>query len=267
MNANNMITIFLVSVGLVFFAFHSFGKDIRKHVSPGTVSAREGTDSVMTCKACRKFNELNTAIRDGRIDKNEAMARFKIIMEELAVIAGGGNFSSKSAACCVFPLEGYHASVIGGTRGSGYVEGGYDYFDGNAHTGHPAHDLFIRDRNQDGLDDATGKAVPVLAMDGGIVVAVETKWEKGSPLRGGRYIWIYSPAGHFLTYYAHNEAIFVNLGDVVNPGDKIAIVGRTGLNADRRRSATHLHLMHLKIIDGLPRPWDRFRVFSTCRFQ
>ncbi len=91
-------------------------------------------------------------------------------------------------------------------------------------------------------------------MDGGIVVAVETKWEKGSSLRGGRYIWIYNPAEHFLTYYAHNEAVFVRLGDAVKPGDRIATVGRTGLNAYRRGSVTHLHLMHWMSKTGGPGP-------------
>ena len=267
MNAKNMITIFLVSVGLVFFAIHACGEDETKQAPPGTVSAGEGPDSVMTCEACGKFNELNTAIRDGLIDKTEAAARFKAVLKELAEFAGRNDLAAELSGRCVFPLEGYPSSAMGGDKGSGYVEGGYDYFDGNAHTGHPAHDLFIRDRNRDGLDDATGKAVHVLAMDGGIVVAVETKWEKGSSLRGGRYIWIYNPADHFLTYYAHNEAVFVRLGDAVKPGDRIATVGRTGLNAYRRGSVTHLHLMHLDVKDGRSRSVDRFGVFSTCRFQ
>jgi len=267
MNLKSIIIIFLVAAGLIFTASNKLEADAGNHVSREPVSERKQVHGAMPCEACKKFDDLNTAIRDGRIDKTEAMARLKVILAELAEFAGESGLPAKSFSRCVFPLAGYDASAIGGDKGSGYVEGGYDYFDGNAHTGHPAHDLFIRDRNRDNLDDVTGKAVPVLAMDGGIVVAVETKWKKGSPLRGGRYIWIYNPAAVSLTYYAHNEAIFVGLGDVVNPGDKIATAGRTGLNADRKRSATHLHLMHLKIMEGLPHTQDRFGVFSTCQFR
>jgi len=262
-----LMTLAIAAVVPFFLVTAAFGASHGEPVPREIVSGNKQDFGGRSCEGCRKFNELNTSIRDGRVDKADAMARFKVIIKELEGFAGSHDFPATSSVRCVFPLKGYDASAIGGRRGSGYVEGGYDYFDGNAHTGHPAHDLFIRDRNRDSLDDTTGKAVAVLAMDGGIVVAVETKWEKGSPLRGGRYIWIYNPSASSLIYYAHNEAIFVGLGDVVKPGDKIATVGRTGLNADRRRSPTHLHLMHLKIINGRPRAHDRFGVFPTCRFQ
>ena len=70
--------------------------------------------------------------------------------------------------------------------------------------------------------------------------------------RGGKYLWIYDPASDSLVYYAHNRELAVNLGTVVNPGDKIATVGRTGFNAAKKRSPTHLHLSWLKIKNGTP---------------
>ena len=44
----------------------------------------------------------------------------------------------------------------------------------------------------------TGQPVEVLSMTGGIVVAVETAWDGGSALRGGKYLWVYDPVNHLL---------------------------------------------------------------------
>jgi peptidoglycan LD-endopeptidase LytH len=218
------------------------------------------------CLPCEKFHELNTQIRDGLIEKKTAATRFSRVVKELDEYAVKIGLSATVASRCTFPVSGYTLSAIGGKRGNGYVSGGYDYFDGNAHTGHPAQDIFIRDRNHDALDDLTGKPVNVLAINGGLVVSVETKWAKGSPLRGGRYIWVYNPQEASLNYYAHNEAVFVKVGDIVKPGDPIATVGRTGLNAYKRSSPTHLHWMYLEIKDGLPRPHNKYAALSSCVF-
>ena len=60
-------------------------------------------------------------------------------------------------------------------------------------------------------------------------------------------------------YYAHNRAVLVKPGDVVRPGEVIAIVGRSGRNASAPRSPTHLHVMFLAIDDGYPRPRDIYQ--------
>ncbi|MCL2101238.1 MAG: hypothetical protein FWH22_05945 [Fibromonadales bacterium] len=91
----------------------------------------------------------------------------------------------------IFPVEGYSSNAIGGTRGEGYIPKGYDYFDGNKHGGHPAHDIFIYDKNQDSKDDRTGQFVNILSVSSGIVVALEKDWDNASPLRGGKYIYIF----------------------------------------------------------------------------
>jgi hypothetical protein len=218
-----------------------------------------------SCVPCAAFHDLNTLIRDGQIKKHEAVVRFRVVMSQLKAYAAVSNPKSRAGDECVFPLQGYGPEVIGGKQGSGYILDGYDYFDGNKHLGHPAHDLFIRDRNQDSLDDESGRPVIVLSMEEGLVVSVETVWQDGSRLRGGRYLWIFNPADSRLTYYAHNERILVKIGDWVKPGDPIATVGRTGYNAGRKRSPTHLHLMQLKIQDGRPEPENRFqRLSSGC---
>jgi murein DD-endopeptidase MepM/ murein hydrolase activator NlpD len=202
------------------------------------------------CPDCCEFNLLNTAIRDGTTDRATAPARVKELISSIRqnYYTRGGIDYTKDA--WVFPVEGYGGKAIGGRRGSGYKPKGYDFFDGTRHRAHAAHDIFIQDRDGDGLDDRTGNPVMVRSMTNGIVVAVETGWDASSTLRGGNYISIYNPSDHAFVYYAHNATVLVELGDIVRPGDIIATVGRTGLNAFKTRSPTHLHLAYSDVNSG-----------------
>lgn len=209
--------------------------------------------------AAERFNSLNTLVRDGKIGREAARKELKRLLAELRTeyYRKGGTDYGKDA--WVFPLAGYDARVIAGGRNKGYIASGYDYFTGNRHGGHPAFDIFIHDRNQDCLDDRTGKPVKVLSLSGGIVVALEREWKQGSALRGGKYIWVYDPANDLLVYYAHNNDLFVKLGDMVKPGDLLASVGRSGFNAAKHRSPSHLHLSVLQLKDGRPLPVNVYR--------
>ena len=175
---------------------------------------------------CRDFNTLNTKVRDNNIKKTEAKNQFKNMIEAIRkeyYASGGRDYSDSN---WVFPLKGYGYKAIGGVNGNGYQKGGYDYFDGNKHTGHPSQDIFILDKKQISTDDVTQKTVSVLSVSGGVVVAVEKSWEISSSLRGGKYIWIYDPTSNALIYYAHNSKVQVEAGDIIKPGDIIAEVGR-----------------------------------------
>src|SRR6185369_12205730 len=197
--------------------------------------------------ACERYNSLNTRIRDGRINRVSASIELRRLLTEVRdeyYRAGGGEFAQSQWA---FPLAGYDAHAIGGGKRHGYIARGYDFFRGNKHGGHPSYDIFIRDRNQDGLDDRSGSQVKVLSVTGGVVVALEGAWEPDSRLKGGKYIWVYDPTNDLLVYYAHNADLSVTLGEIVRPGDVLAVVGRSGFNAAKRRSPTHLHLSVLKV--------------------
>jgi len=216
---------------------------------------------------CHEFNRLNSGIRDRTVNKSLAKERFRTLTEEIRkeyYAAGGQDFSSSD---WVFPLQGYGYKAVGGSKGNGYKKGGYDYFDGNWHTGHPSQDIFIRDRKQRSLDDLTNKPVNVVSLTGGVVVAAENSWAAPSPLRGGKYLWIYDPTAHALIYYAHNSRLLVDVGDLVKPGEVIAEVGRTGLNAHKRRSPTHLHLTYLAIVNGLPLPRNIYQELLRSKLQ
>jgi peptidoglycan LD-endopeptidase LytH len=213
---------------------------------------------------CIEFDKLNTLVRDGLIEREKARNQIRELLPRLREYfyeKGGVDSNPKS---WVFPLQGYGPNAIGGTNGSGYIAGGYNYFDGNRHTGHPAHDIFIRDKDQDEMDDTTRKPVNVLSMSSGVVVASASEWKAGSDLRGGKYIFIYDPASNGLFYYAHNREIFVEPGKIVKPGDVVATVGRSGKNAYPPRSPSHLHIMYLSIEDGYPKPKDLYQALLSA---
>jgi peptidoglycan LD-endopeptidase LytH len=216
--------------------------------------------------AAARFNELNTLIRDGKIGRSAARAELNRILAEVgeAYRRAGGRDCARSE--WVFPLAGYDSRAISGGRRHGYIARGYDFYRGNRHGGHPSFDIFIRDRNRDSRDDRSGRPVRVLSMTGGVVVALEREWEQGSRLRGGRYLWIYDPSSHLLVYYAHNGDLSVTLGDVVKPGDQLASVGRSGWNAAKRRSPTHLHLTAVTVAgDGMIVPENIYPELKVAR--
>lgn len=218
-----------------------------------------------TSSSCIRFNGLTCLVRDGKIGREPAQGELKRLLAQIGqeyYRAGGVDYP---VAAWVFPLAGYDVRAISRGRSHGFIPKGYDYFTGNRHGGHPAYDIFIRDRGQRSLDDRTDAAVKVLSLTGGIVVALEREWAPGSRLRGGKYIWIYDPAHDLLVYYAHNGELLVGLGDVVKPGDLLATVGRSGYNAAKRRSPTHLHLSVLKVTDGQPRPLNVYRELGSAK--
>lgn len=228
--------------------------------TPGQHPLTAGLNSV-----CIRYNSLNSLIRDGKIDKGSARKELKQLLTALQreYVRAAGKYYPRTD--WVFPLAGYNSRAVSGGRSKGFVARGYDFFTGNRHGGHPAFDIFIRDRNQDSLDDRTNSPVTVLSLTGGIVVALEKEWNQGSGLRGGKYLWIYDPANDLLVYYAHNSELLKGLGDMVRPGDPLATVGRSGLNASKRRSPTHLHLSVLKVSDGWPQPLDVYQDLAHAR--
>ncbi len=214
---------------------------------------------------CANFNKLNTMIRDSRISKVAARLKLSVQLSEIRTEfyqQGGKDYVPTE---WVFPLAGYDTRSIDKGKHHGFIPNGYDFFSGNRHGGHPAYDIFIRDRNQDSRDDQSGKTVEVLSMTGGIVVALGKGWQAGSGLRGGNYIWIFDPTSELLIYYAHNEELFVEPGTIVKPGDLLATVGRSGFNAAKRRSPTHLHFSVLRVRDGQPVPLDVYRELQQTR--
>jgi len=206
--------------------------------------------------APEQWDSLEKSIRDGVIahaDARLGLQKLKPLLESYFWVHGGTWASRRKWA---FPVEGYGIKNVE----KYYVVRGFDFFDSvktvkKRSSSHPAYDIFIRDKNQDLLDDRTGKPVRVLSMSAGIVAGKNTGWQKDSILKGGNYVWVYDPCTQGLFYYAHLNDISVSLGDVVKPGTPLGTVGRTGRNAYKKRSPTHLHIMYLQYPDnGYPVP-------------
>jgi len=240
----------------------AIGAETAKDGTPPHAPASAGSEP---CQPCEEFDRLTTLVRDGKISRSEACSKVSILFPAIGDFYrrhGGKDFTEREWG---FPLRGYGPQAIGGGRSHGYAPRGYDWFDGNRHGGHPSLDIFIRDGNHDDRDDRTGVYVQVLSVTGGIVVARETGWKPGSRLRGGNYLWIYDPTSDALVYYAHNRSVLAEIGQIVKPGDPIALVGRTGLNAYRRRSPTHLHLTYLEWKTGSFAPRTIYRQLLESR--
>jgi len=203
---------------------------------------------------CDDWNDLEKTIRDNRIDRNAATRKIIELDRGLLKSYAGRTGSSPYH----FPVKGYGPRSIGGRHGNDYQPAGYDFFAGNRHGGHPAHDLFIRDKRRSGLDNGTGKPAEIVAFADGVVIAVNPVWEYPSPVRGGRYIWIFDPQENRFYYYAHLEKVLAAPGDIVRAGDKIALLGRSGKNAWPKRSPTHLHFMCLSFNNGRMTPRNTF---------
>jgi hypothetical protein len=209
----------------------------------------------VSADACEEWDSLQKGIRDGAIGKAEAMEKLRVLTRILVDTYRG----KVEQGMPRFPVRGYTARDIGGRNGSGFNPQGYDFYDGNRHKGHPAHDIFIMDKDRDSLCDATGRAVEICSFTGGVVVGVNKGWKATSDIRGGNYVWIFDPHWERYYYYAHLAEIFVKVGDLVRAGEVIGLLGRSGKNASMRRSPTHLHFMCLSFDDGGMTPCNTYR--------
>lgn len=190
------------------------------------------------------WQDFERKVRDGAISYQEGEKAVAEWAEKLERAFPRAQFQKDTT----FPLPGYTMKDVGGKNGDGYKPEGYRFLDGNKHRGHPAQDIFVKDRDQDGIDDLREKPVEVLALAEGVVLSTFSDWKKTDPsseIRGGNYVWIYHPALKAFSYYAHLEKIFVRPGERVHGGKEIATLGRTGKKASLPRSPTHLHLMIL----------------------
>ena len=87
-------------------------------------------------------------------------------------------------------------------------------------------------RGHQGVDIFAPKDTPVLSTTRGIVASV------GTNTLGGLVVWVIGP-GLEWHYYAHLDRYGAfRVGDVVNPGDVLGYVGRTG---NARGTPFHLH--------------------------
>ncbi len=201
------------------------------------------------------WDAVEKLVRASAIPKAQAQSR--LLALHPALLAAAPRDAARSTH--YFPVQGYGPRDIGGRNGSGYAAAGYNYYDGKNHRGHPAHDIFILDRNRDSRDDRTGKPVVVRSFGDGVVVALSREWDPHSDLRGGKVVWVFDRVEDSFYCYAHLSEVSVDLGRRVRAGDVLGTVGRTGANAAPARSPTHLHFMSLAFDNGRLSPRDTYQ--------
>ncbi|MDR0966424.1 MAG: M23 family metallopeptidase [Myxococcales bacterium] len=146
-----------------------------------------------------------------------------------------------AAARWIFPVSRMRPQdSMGGPDGKGYLKNRRVTCYASARTGHPAHDLFVRDRRQSGRD-REGRAFEALAVEAGYVLATREGWTPENGGAGGNYVLLYLPARNWVAYYAHLDTVAVRAGDRVEAGAVLGKIGRSGRNAWASRSPTHLH--------------------------
>lgn len=216
--------------------------------------AAQDTDALTT------WNTLEKAVRDQLLPQAAARLEFVRVYAALRRLAAPLAFARRET--WAFPLHPGDRRWIGrgGFRpdihyGSSPIKG-YNFYDGNRHGGHPAYDIFIPDRNGDGLHDGDGRPVAVIAPLDLLVLSTYTQWRPGSELRGGNYVWAWYPPADLLFYFAHLAAVSVVPGERVPAGTPLGTVGRSGKNARPARSPTHLHLMVLQVRGDTLKPLD-----------
>lgn len=223
------------------------------------------SNSISTVSRWEKFEIM---VRDGVLKEQEGK---KILEKIILLLDTQYRKKIKSTTTWTFPLEGYDYNVMDKNNFlpnivyGPYGVKGYNFFDGNRHGGHPAYDIFIRDKNQDCLNDITKLPVNILSMVDCVVLSTNSGWEKGSKIRGGNYIWCYSPSEKKFFYYAHLNQIFVSPGQIIKQGEKIGTVGRSGFLAEKESSPTHLHLMVLEYKNGEMVPYDFYEKIKIRR--
>lgn len=209
---------------------------------------------------CEDWNRLFVQIRDFQIAPEDAKTAFAPLHQHLREIYARPGIGGPAR---FYPVLGYDASW--GVEGKAYRPRGFQFFSGNRQGIHPSLDLFILDKDQDSLDDRSQAPVTIVAYSGGVVVGVNQEWEFPSQVRGGKYVWIFDPTTNHYCYYAHLAQVNVEIGQIVEAGEPLGLLGRTGLNAYKKRSPTHLHLMVLTYHQGEMVPYSPWSELVNAR--
>lgn len=185
-------------------------------------------------EACRLWEEAEQGMMAGKFDYKSADKRFKELWPK--VVVDDLPSPKEGHWQWMFPLPGYDASCFG----ESYDPDGYRYLDGPAAKGFPGLRLYIRDQDRDGLDDRNKKPAPVVSAVDGVVVSSWKFWKEGDPNPYGNYVLVLSQQDKMLFYYGHLGKLRVSEGQLVDKGEILGWVGRTGKNVDARRLGTHL---------------------------
>lgn len=198
-----------------------------------------------------RWHKTDQLIRDRKIDEGDAedsIAMYvKLAKDDFRTL----DIPATKRADWVFPMSGW-TSVSYRSGGKDYKDARFDYFQGGEFKDHPAHDIFIFDKDSNTFEDSTGGKVYAAAMVTGVVISKYSTWFRQDYLRSGNYVKLFDPESEAIFYYSHLDTVFVEPGQIVKAGEPIGYVGRTGRKAINGK--THVHISYYKIDDGHPIP-------------
>lgn len=196
-------------------------------------------------EACRVFNEALHALLEGRIDGRAARDSFKSLWNVLKVDdlppprAGRWQWT--------FPLPGHDA----GAFGESYQPDGFRFLDGPAAQGHPYLRIYLRDKDRDGKDDRTQAAAPVVSATEGVVVSSEKFWKEGHPSPWGNHVVVLDQQLKLFFVYGNMGRLRVGPGQLVEKGEVLGWLGRSGRDIAAKRLGTQLRFQVHSFDDGL----------------
>lgn len=198
-----------------------------------------------------RWNKTDLLIMDVKIPKDDAIDSINKYVTDANEYFSKTGLKTTTRDKWVFPMKNW-TSVSYRSGGKDYGDVYFDYFQGGESHNHPAHDIFILDKDSNGVEDSTGQKVEAVSIINGIVFTILSDWKKGDFGRAGNYVKIYDPESEAMFYYSHLDSVFVKTGQVVKAGDPVGYVGRTGRKAIGGR--THLHIAYYPIYNGYPEP-------------
>lgn len=204
-------------------------------------------------KISERWNATDVLIWDRKIPKDDAIDSIEYYVPLAVKEFKTHGVPTTKRDQWAFPMSGW-TSVTYRDKGKDYRDEKFDYFQGGESKGHPAHDIFILDKDNDGIEDSVKTKIFATSMVNGIVVGVHSVWKVGDFYRSGNYVKVFDPESEALFYYSHLDSVFVVPGQLVKAGDPVGYVGRTGRKAINGR--THVHIAYYKIEDGEPIPVD-----------
>lgn len=196
-------------------------------------------------EACRLFNEALHALEDGHLDGRAARERFKAIWQAIKV--DDLPPPKEGRWQWMFPLPGYDAEAFG----ESYQPDGYRFLDGPKAKGYPYLRIYLRDRDRDGKDDRTQEPAPVISATQGVVVAGEKFWKEGAPCGWGDYVMVLDQQLKLFFLYGNLGKLRVSPGQLVDKGEVLGWLGRTGRDVTAKRLGTHLRFEVHSFDDGL----------------
>ncbi len=112
-----------------------------------------------------QFEQIQADVRERNISPDSAARAFQVVMRHVRQTMNAiDSCPDPTAAKFVYPVRGYLQKHSIGGNGRGYFVRNFDLFNDEVRGSHPAHDLFIKDGDQDNLDDRTRQPVDLTVI-------------------------------------------------------------------------------------------------------